>query len=84
LKGLKRIGAKIIIGEFLEDRAREVMCEAYRQNMTAREGYVWFLPDLIQNWYDVDHLVRNSASKNQNLIPCTTEQMIQVILPSNI
>ena len=48
---LKSKRAKIIVGEFDEELAREVMCQAYRLNMTAREGYVWFLPRLAPAWY---------------------------------
>lgn len=44
LKDLKTKRVKIIVGEFDEERALEVMCQAYKLNMTAREGYVWFLP----------------------------------------
>lgn len=45
LKDLKSKRVKIIVGEFDEERTCEVMCNAYKLNMTAREGYVWFLPD---------------------------------------
>lgn len=45
LKDLKAKRVKIIVGEFNEERACEVMCQAYRLNMTAREGYIWFLPN---------------------------------------
>lgn len=44
MKDLKSKRVKIIVGEFDEERASEVMCQAYRLNMTAKEGYVWFLP----------------------------------------
>ena len=57
LKDLKRRGARIIIGEFFERAARVTMCEAYKQGMTQRQGYVWFLPGWYHaNWYDVDSL----------------------------
>ena len=57
LKDLKRRGARIIIGEFFERAARVTMCEAYKQGMTQRQGYVWFLPGWYHaNWYDVDNL----------------------------
>ncbi|KAG7155890.1 Tyrosine-protein kinase transforming protein ros-like [Homarus americanus] len=45
---LKAKNRKIIIGDFYASTAREVMCEAYRQNMTAYQDYVWFLP----RWYE--------------------------------
>ena len=54
--GIRR-GARIIIGEFFERAARVTMCEAYKQGMTQRQGYVWFLPGWYHaNWYDVDSL----------------------------
>jgi hypothetical protein len=31
-------------GDFYDHAARAVMCEAYHQKMTAKEGFVWFLP----------------------------------------
>ncbi|XP_018495163.1 receptor-type guanylate cyclase gcy-3 [Galendromus occidentalis] len=36
--------AKIIIGDFPEKVARDVMCKAFRLKMTAEYGYVWLLP----------------------------------------
>ena len=44
LQDLKERGAKIIIGEFYASSARQIMCAAYKERMTQREGYVWFLP----------------------------------------
>lgn len=80
---LKSKRVKIIVGEFDDARAREVMCQAQRLNMTAREGYVWFLPRLTPSWYDVDS--RNNQSTNAlnrngflGAVPCTTQQMIEV------
>ncbi len=47
LDDLKKRGARILIGEFYESAARHILCEAYKQGMTQKQGYVWFLP----NWY---------------------------------
>ena len=49
LKDLRDRGVRIIIGEFYESSALTIMCEAYKQGMTQRQGYVWFLPA----WYQV-------------------------------
>lgn len=66
---------KIIIGDFYANKAREVMCQAYHLNMTARHGYVWFLPRWFNtNWYNMSLHIRKDRTK----IPCTTEQMLEV------
>jgi hypothetical protein len=77
---------RIIVGEFGVNRAREVMCSAFRLNMTAKNGYVWFLPRLDANWYDEDkHHINartirtgSTAVGNADPLACTTSQMIQV------
>lgn len=44
------------------------MCEAYRLNMTAAEGYVWFLPQWLNpRWYE--------ARAGDE---CTTEELVEV------
>ena len=76
---------RIIVGEFGVIRAREVMCSAFRLNMTAKNGYVWFLPRLDANWYDADKLWNNQGRKIRGSTaigdpsPCSTTQMIQVL-----
>ena len=48
--------------------ARTIICEAYKEKMTQKQGYVWFLPGwYADNWYDLDALrqdVNNSSSNN--------------------
>lgn len=67
---------KIIIGDFYANKAREVMCQAYHLNMTARHGYVWFLPRWFNtDWYNMSLHIRKDRTK----IPCTTEQMLEAI-----
>jgi hypothetical protein len=93
LKDLKAKRVRIIVGEFGVNRAREVMCSAFRLNMTAKNGYVWFLPRLDANWYDVDKQQINNPSRkirtgstavsNADPMACTTSQMIQVFLNCN-
>ena len=76
LKDLKERGARIIIGEFFERAGRIIMCEAFKQGMTQRQGYVWFLPGWYSHdWYDVDSL---RAAGNEFLPNCTTKDMIEV------
>lgn len=77
LKDLKSRGAKIIIGEFFESAARTIMCEAYAQGMTQKQGYVWFLPGWFRHdWYDTDALRRANETHVPN---CTTAEMIGAI-----
>ncbi|KAG8189320.1 hypothetical protein JTE90_021827 [Oedothorax gibbosus] len=79
LQELKEKGAKIIIGDFFDYAARAVMCAAYQMEMTAANGYVWFLPLwFTSNWYDTDKV--NSAAKEEfERVDCTTKQMISAI-----
>lgn len=41
---MKKQKTRIIIGCFPEKRAAEIMCQAYKLNMTTRYGHVWSLP----------------------------------------
>ncbi|KAK8378937.1 hypothetical protein O3P69_009579 [Scylla paramamosain] len=67
---------KIIIGDFYANKAREVLCEAYRLNMTAEYGYVWFLPRWFNtNWYNTSIY----SGKDRKRLPCTTTQMLEAI-----
>lgn len=60
------------------------MCEAYKQGMTQRQGYVWFLPGWYQfDWYDVDAMrqsgIDNEDQDDDEFMPnCTTRQMVEV------
>ena len=57
LEDLKERGARIIIGDFYEDVARRVMCQAWNSSMTQAQGYVWLLPGWYKdNWFDTDTL----------------------------
>ncbi len=72
LKDLKAKRVKIIVGEFDEERACEVMCQAYRLNMTAKEGYVWFLPNFNSEFLQVcreTNLPKFAQIENKNVIP---------------
>lgn len=51
------------------------MCEAYKLGMTAREGYVWFLPMwLNRTFYDTNYY---NQYHNEN-VNCTTAEMMKV------
>ncbi|CAB3366072.1 Hypothetical predicted protein [Cloeon dipterum] len=76
LDDLRSKSARIIIADVYDDAARTMMCEAYRQKMTSKQGYVWFLPLWLQTrWYDTDHYNKVKHEK----IECTTQQMIEAI-----
>lgn len=70
---LRGRNVRIIIADFYVGAARAIMCEAFRQRMTAHEGYVWFLPSLWYTfgWWQVHHDTTD--------IPCTTQQMLYAI-----
>ncbi|KAK3086705.1 hypothetical protein FSP39_022204 [Pinctada imbricata] len=72
---LRNQKVKIIIADLFVPAARAIMCQAYRQRMTAHEGYVWFLPSWYSNnWWDVD--LHNKQTQNkEDMIPCTTPMM---------
>ncbi|XP_076766818.1 uncharacterized protein LOC143433365 [Xylocopa sonorina] len=75
LQDLKHKKAKIIIADIYDQVARQVMCEAYRLEMTAVQGYVWFLPVWLRpQWYDTDRY-----NKEGEQVPCTTAEMSKAI-----
>ncbi|KAK9510835.1 hypothetical protein O3M35_005535 [Rhynocoris fuscipes] len=76
LEEFKEKDARIIIADVNDDAARAVMCEAYQMKMTAKEGYVWFLPLwLPSNWYNTSVFTETRGKR----LPCSTEQMIEAI-----
>ncbi|XP_047475227.1 atrial natriuretic peptide receptor 2-like isoform X2 [Penaeus chinensis] len=73
---LKDKNLKIIIADFYAGTAREVLCEAYHLNMTAKYDYVWFLPRwFASNWYDTEYYAKDDAKK----IPCNKSMMIEAV-----
>lgn len=75
LEDLKSKTARIIIADVVDQVARIVMCEAYKLQMTSREGYVWFLPVWLNTtWYDTDSYNKN----RKDIVNCTTAEMIKV------
>ncbi|XP_067007078.2 uncharacterized protein [Anabrus simplex] len=83
LEDMKKINARIIIGDVYDQAARDVMCQAYKLEMTAKQGYVWFLPLwLSPDWYNTTRYVMpgngTAGHKNED-INCTTAEMIEAI-----
>ncbi|XP_033330257.2 uncharacterized protein LOC117222594 [Megalopta genalis] len=75
LQDLKEKKAKIIIADVNDQVARQVMCEASRLEMTAAQGYVWFLPVWLRpQWYDTDRY-----NDTGDTVPCTTLEMSKAI-----
>ncbi|XP_076448850.1 uncharacterized protein LOC143285448 [Babylonia areolata] len=82
-KELRDQNVRVIIADFFGTVARAVMCEAYKQRMTAHEGYVWFLPSwYAPDWWDVDFFnspPSPSDPRPQEHVPCTTEELLYAI-----
>ncbi|KAF2362436.1 Receptor ligand binding region [Trinorchestia longiramus] len=74
LEAFKLQRSTVIIGDLYEDVARVIMCLAYHHEMTARHGYVWFLPQWYsENWF-------NKTEKGDESLPeCTYEQMMDAL-----
>ncbi|XP_021935929.1 receptor-type guanylate cyclase gcy-4-like isoform X2 [Zootermopsis nevadensis] len=76
LEELKNKKVRIIIGDMFDEALRDVMCQAYHLKMTAKDGYVWFLPPwLAPDWYDTD---RYNSHHSENVL-CSTAQMVDAI-----
>ncbi|XP_071549817.1 uncharacterized protein [Panulirus ornatus] len=57
LQHLKDKKYYILIGDFYQDVARDVICDAYHLQMTGHQNFLWFLPHWYsKNWYDTDSL----------------------------
>ena len=74
---MKDWGAKISIGDFYKPGARKVMCQAFKSEMTQKQGYVWLLPGWLTNkWYDVDKL-KHLQEKNNHSAPIKDDKSYQ-------
>ncbi|XP_043236626.1 receptor-type guanylate cyclase gcy-5-like isoform X2 [Amphibalanus amphitrite] len=73
LKDLREQNARIIIADMYQVAARAIMCEAYHQNMTAKEGYLWFLPEWFSGgWF-------NTPAFSGNNKRCSIDQIMQAL-----
>jgi len=76
IEELKKKDVRIIILTSFEKAARAVICEAFRQGMTAENGYIWFLPAwFTKQWYQTD--IFNSLMAEH--IPCTSADMNKAV-----
>ncbi|XP_071490406.1 gamma-aminobutyric acid type B receptor subunit 1-like [Diadema antillarum] len=71
VSNLKKQGARIIIGNFYENRARQVFCEAYKNGLYG-EKYVW----IITGWYSNEWWRANDPDYPHD---CTTQQMDEAV-----
>ncbi|KAF6214551.1 hypothetical protein GE061_009294 [Apolygus lucorum] len=81
LEEFRNKGARIIIADINEAAAKVLMCEAWHLNMTAKDGYVWFLPSwLMPFWLDdtAENLVYNVSSHSGNRL-CESKLMQEAI-----
>ncbi|XP_058056866.1 uncharacterized protein LOC131208230 [Anopheles bellator] len=62
LQDLKSKNAKIIIADVDDKVAQVIMCEAYKLEMTAENGYIWFLPIWLSNVWNLSAEQRHNES----------------------
>lgn len=76
LQKLKKSNHRIIIGDLYATTARHVLCQAHKQKMTAKDGFIWFLP----RWFHADWYKNNTTRKEGDEIEdCTTQEMEEAI-----
>ncbi|XP_055386456.1 atrial natriuretic peptide receptor 2-like isoform X2 [Condylostylus longicornis] len=76
LQEFKNKNARIIIADIYNDNARSIMCEAYNLQMTARHGYVWFLPAWISKVWNGDS---SSITIDNMNTTCTKEELSEAV-----
>ncbi|XP_070534990.1 gamma-aminobutyric acid type B receptor subunit 2-like [Ptychodera flava] len=69
VSNLKKQGARIIIGNFYENKARQVFCHAYKEGMYGAK-YVW----IITGWYSSDWWRKQDGSHD-----CTLADMEEAV-----
>ncbi|XP_061510796.1 uncharacterized protein LOC4578387 [Anopheles gambiae] len=88
LLDLKSKSAKIIIADVDDKVARVIMCEAYKLEMTAENGYIWFLPIWLSNVWNFSSEVpggENGAtavpptSTNRTTRGCTNSELLRAM-----
>ncbi|XP_013388416.1 uncharacterized protein LOC106157335 [Lingula anatina] len=75
LDEIKSKNGRIIIGTFYEMTiAQDVMCEAYRKDMTAFKGFQWFLTGYLgEEWWDTDYY------RDRDKTVCSTKEMLEAV-----
>uniref|UniRef100_A0A8D8NPL4 Gamma-aminobutyric acid type B receptor subunit 2 n=4 Tax=Culex pipiens TaxID=7175 RepID=A0A8D8NPL4_CULPI len=71
LLDLKTKNARIIIADVDDKVAQVIMCEAYKLEMTAENGYIWFLPV----W--LSHLWNHNQGNVS--VQCTAQEMLRAL-----
>ncbi|XP_049283544.1 uncharacterized protein LOC125763899 isoform X2 [Anopheles funestus] len=72
LVDLKLKNAKIIIADVDDKVAQVIMCEAYKLEMTAENGYIWFLPIWLSNVWNLSSEVRRPGENDGGGVPPST------------
>ncbi|XP_052896326.1 uncharacterized protein LOC128303424 [Anopheles moucheti] len=85
LLDLKSKNAKIIIADVDDKVAQVIMCEAYKMEMTAENGYIWFLPIWLSNVWNLSSEVHGGpgdngvASPSNNTRGCTNTELLRAM-----
>uniref|UniRef100_A0A182PFP9 receptor protein-tyrosine kinase n=1 Tax=Anopheles epiroticus TaxID=199890 RepID=A0A182PFP9_9DIPT len=84
LLDLKSKSAKIIIADVDDKVARVIMCEAYKLEMTAENGYIWFLPIWLSNVWNLSSETgstgeNGSTAPNNSNRGCTTRELLRAM-----
>lgn len=62
------------------DVARNIMCEAYRKEMTLKQNYIWFLPNTFNwDWYDPVEVSCSREEMEEGNTHCQLVQYFVVI-----
>ncbi|XP_050076628.1 uncharacterized protein LOC126563884 [Anopheles maculipalpis] len=69
LLDLKMKNAKIIIADVDDKVAQVIMCEAYKLEMTAENGYIWFLPTWLSNMWNLSSETHGIGGNDSNTMP---------------
>uniref|UniRef100_A0A182WH48 receptor protein-tyrosine kinase n=1 Tax=Anopheles minimus TaxID=112268 RepID=A0A182WH48_9DIPT len=71
LLDLQSKNAKIIIADVDAKVAQVIMCEAYKLEMTAENGYIWFLPIWLSNVWNLSSEMHRPGENEGGGVPTT-------------
>uniref|UniRef100_A0A182NF26 receptor protein-tyrosine kinase n=1 Tax=Anopheles dirus TaxID=7168 RepID=A0A182NF26_9DIPT len=87
LLDLKSKNAKVIIADVDDKVARVIMCEAYKLEMTAENGYIWFLPIWLSNVWNLSSETQGTGgdeapmqhSSGASSSSCTNSELLRAM-----
>ncbi|XP_053677809.1 uncharacterized protein LOC128727882 [Anopheles nili] len=84
LLDLKSKDAKIIIADVDDKVAQVIMCEAYKLDMTAENGYIWFLPGWLTNVWNLSSEAQGTTEStsgfpNSGGHSCTNTELLRAM-----